>query len=133
MAMRMCAEGRGDELMPRAADVAPMTAYRYRSLYTRLADDDMFSSDLTDEELQRILKVGVPTLVVQSAADEYVPDHVDREKQARRIHAACASSCDAGAGGKGGVVVLPGADHGVAQEPAQELFIEEVAKFLSSL
>jgi hypothetical protein len=34
------------------ADNAPLTAARFLALATRLGDDDMFSSDLSDAELQ---------------------------------------------------------------------------------
>ena len=48
------AEGRGQEVLLRlhVADKAPLTAARYLALAARLGDDDMFSSDLSDAELQ---------------------------------------------------------------------------------
>lgn len=53
-ARAMVAEGRGDGILLRfhVADNAPITAARYLGLVARLGDDDMFSSDLSDEELQ---------------------------------------------------------------------------------
>lgn len=54
---------------------APITAARFLSLAGRLTDDDMFSIDLTEEELAPILNcVKVPILLVYSGKDEYVPD-----------------------------------------------------------
>ncbi|KAG8658732.1 hypothetical protein MANES_03G184900v8 [Manihot esculenta] len=53
LASTMIAEGRGSDLMPREADSsAPITAYRYHSLCAYMGDDDMFSSDLTDDQLK---------------------------------------------------------------------------------
>ena len=51
---------------------APVSADRLLALYKRLGDDDMFSSDLTNEELSRILRpVGAaPCLVLQSGSDQ---------------------------------------------------------------
>ena len=49
-----------------------MSADRLLALYKRVGDDDMFSSDLSDEELSRILHpVGAaPCLVLQSGSDQ---------------------------------------------------------------
>ena len=51
------AAGCGDELMPRDTPgvfATPVTAARYATLAGRATADDMFSSDLTDEELAEI-------------------------------------------------------------------------------
>ena len=60
LAEQMIAQGRGNEPLPRKAceilgppDV--VTAYRFNSLTQRMADDDMFSSDLRDDELMEKL------------------------------------------------------------------------------
>lgn len=46
----------------------------------------MFSSDLTDEELEsRLGHVDVPILFAFSGADEYVPGHVDVTRLAQRL------------------------------------------------
>jgi len=92
MAKTMIAQGKGDEIMPRAACllVGPphaITAYRFNSLTGRMTDDDMFSSDLTDGELSRkFYHVGVPTLVAMSLDDEYVPKTVDMSALAERMN-----------------------------------------------
>ncbi|KAG5176051.1 hypothetical protein JKP88DRAFT_336541 [Tribonema minus] len=73
-------------LMPREADIAPITAYRYLSLAARGGDDDMFSDDFSQEELKdRLGHMTVPTLLLASLADEYVPAGVDVSALVERI------------------------------------------------
>ncbi|KAK9933478.1 hypothetical protein M0R45_020675 [Rubus argutus] len=73
--------------MPSEADLAPITAYRYHSLCAYNGDDDMFSSDLTDDQLR--LRLGhmanTPCQVIYSMADEYVPDYVDKKALVQRL------------------------------------------------
>ncbi|XP_020960044.1 UPF0613 protein PB24D3.06c isoform X3 [Arachis ipaensis] len=53
LAAKMISEGRGSELMPREADpCSPITAYRYHSLCAYNGDDDLFSSDLSEDQLR---------------------------------------------------------------------------------
>ncbi|XP_027192911.1 UPF0613 protein PB24D3.06c isoform X2 [Cicer arietinum] len=53
LAAKMISEGQGSELMPREADPsAPISAYRYHSLCAYNGDDDLFSSDLSDDQLR---------------------------------------------------------------------------------
>lgn len=69
-------------------DGAPLSASRWRSLASWGGDDDMFSSDFTDEELEervgRHLR-GVPTLVIASQKEQYLPESYDTAAQARRL------------------------------------------------
>ncbi|KAL8490744.1 hypothetical protein ACS0TY_022657 [Phlomoides rotata] len=88
LASTMINEGRGTELMPREANPhAPITAYRYHSLYAYNGDDDLFSSDFSEDQLKQ--KVGhmsnTPTLVMFSMADEYVPEYVDKSAFVDRL------------------------------------------------
>ncbi|XP_062187645.1 UPF0613 protein PB24D3.06c-like isoform X2 [Phragmites australis] len=56
LAAKMISEGRGIDLMPREANPdAPITAYRYHSLCSYMGDDDMFSSDLSEDQLRQRL------------------------------------------------------------------------------
>ncbi|RVX21971.1 hypothetical protein CK203_001365 [Vitis vinifera] len=87
LASTMISEGRGLELMPREADEgAPITAYRYHSLCAYVGDDDMFSSDLSDDQLR--MRLGhmsqTPCQVIFSMADEYVPEYVDKKALVER-------------------------------------------------
>lgn len=77
----------------------PISADRLWSLCgKKLTLDDMFSSDLTDEELKEALKLPAAgkwperVIVAQSMNDEYIPPYVDRVKLAGRISAAIPGS-----------------------------------------
>ncbi|KAI6683784.1 hypothetical protein NL676_029697 [Syzygium grande] len=88
LASTMIKEGRGSELMPREADESsPITANRYYSLCAYMGEDDMFSSDLTDDQLR--MKLGhmcnTPCQVIFSMADEYVPEYVDKKSLVERL------------------------------------------------
>ncbi|XP_042425636.1 UPF0613 protein PB24D3.06c-like [Zingiber officinale] len=88
LAAKMIGEGRAMDLMPREANPdAPITAYRYHSLCAYTGDDDMFSSDLSDDQLR--LRLGhlsnTPCQVIFSMADEYVPDYVDKKALVERL------------------------------------------------
>ncbi|XP_077218918.1 alpha/beta-Hydrolases superfamily protein [Tasmannia lanceolata] len=88
LATTMISEGRAMDLMPKEANPdAPITAYRYHSLCAYMGDDDMFSSDLSDDQLR--LKLGhmsnTPCQVMFSMADEYVPEYVDKKALVERL------------------------------------------------
>ncbi|OVA02971.1 Protein of unknown function DUF1749 [Macleaya cordata] len=88
LASTMINEGRGMDLMPRQANPdAPITAYRYHSLCAYMGDDDMFSSDLTDDQLKTRLghMSNTPCQVIFSMADEYVPEYVDKKALVERL------------------------------------------------
>ena len=135
LATKMISEGRGDEVLPRDAcqlfgppDV--ITAYRFDSLTRRLADDDMFSSDLSDDELkQKLGHVHVPALLVASADDEYVPKSVDPSMLCRRMGDAMA----AGVAETVQTLVLEQGGHGVRGQKAQVPFLDGVVKFVTRL
>ena len=91
-------QGKGHHFMPRDVPLPddhtfPIEANRFRSLFGRLTDDDIFSSDLQDGELEARLGAiaapkgvgpgggssvggGRPVLVVGGSADAHVPLHV---------------------------------------------------------
>lgn len=88
LASEMINEGRGSELMPREANPdAPITAFRYHSLCAYMGDDDMFSSDLSDDQLKTRIghMANTPCQVIFSMGDEYVPDYVDRKALVERL------------------------------------------------
>lgn len=88
LASTMISEGRGSDLMPREADSeSPMTAYRYHSLCAYMGDDDLFSSDLSDDQLKTRLghMSNTPCQVIYSMADEYVPEYVDKKALVERL------------------------------------------------
>ncbi|RWR93708.1 UPF0613 protein PB24D3.06c [Cinnamomum micranthum f. kanehirae] len=88
LAETMIKEGRAMDLMPKEANPdAPITAYRYHSLCAYMGDDDMFSSDLSDEQLR--MKLGhmcnTPCQIIFSMADENVPEYVDKKALVERL------------------------------------------------
>ncbi|KAK4587118.1 hypothetical protein RGQ29_024017 [Quercus rubra] len=88
LASTMISEGRGSELMPTEADSeSPITASRYHSLCAYMGDDDMFSSDLSDDQLRMRLghMSNTPCQVIFSMADEYVPEYVDKKALVERL------------------------------------------------
>ncbi|KAL4564632.1 hypothetical protein LXL04_028699 [Taraxacum kok-saghyz] len=88
LASKLLSEGRGSDLMPREANPdAPITAYRFHSLCAYMGDDDMFSSDLSDDQLRQRLghMSNTPCQVIFSMADEYVPDYVDKKALVERL------------------------------------------------
>lgn len=88
LASEMLGDGRVSELMPRDANPdAPITASRYHSLCAYNGDDDMFSSDLSDDQLKMRLghMSNTPCQVIFSMADEYVPDYVDKKALVDRL------------------------------------------------
>ncbi|XP_047315779.1 UPF0613 protein PB24D3.06c-like [Impatiens glandulifera] len=88
LASKMISEDRGLEFMPREADpVAPLTADRYHSLCAYNGDDDMFSSDLSDDQLRMRLghMSNTPCQVIFSMADEYIPEYVDKKALVDRL------------------------------------------------
>ncbi|GER32341.1 alpha/beta-Hydrolases superfamily protein [Striga asiatica] len=66
LASKMINDGRGSELMPREANPdSPITAYRYHSLCAYNGEDDLFSSDFSEDQLRQKLghMTNTPTLV----------------------------------------------------------------------
>ncbi|CAI9118596.1 OLC1v1020187C1 [Oldenlandia corymbosa var. corymbosa] len=88
LATKMINEGRGSELMPRTEDSdTPITAYRYHSLCAYNGDDDMFSSDLSEDQLKQRLghMSHTPCQIIFSMNDEYVPEYVDKKALVNRL------------------------------------------------
>ncbi|XP_028773994.1 UPF0613 protein PB24D3.06c-like [Neltuma alba] len=88
LAAKMISEGRSSEFMPRDADPnGPITAYRYNSLCSYNGDDDLFSSDLSDEQLKTRLGHMSCTQcqVIFSMSDEHVPDYIDKKLLTDRL------------------------------------------------
>jgi hypothetical protein len=86
-------QGKEDEMMPRSAFWAPITAARFLSLQEFGGEDDFFSSDYTDEEMsirlqhvgQRGSSTGLKVLVCFSGEDEYVPAGIDKKDLLKRL------------------------------------------------
>ena len=106
---------------------APMTASRFLSLAERLGDDDMFSLDLTEDELEPILSaVKVPITLCFSAHDQYVDierQKVFADKLVKMLKKTSPIvECEYFAG-----------DHDLTEKQHYEKFVEYVCKFVASL
>ena len=103
---------------------APITASRFLSLAGRLTKDDMFSVDLTKEELAPILQsVRVPILIVYSSEDEYVPDKKGQRAFADRMVEVLKSTSPSVQ-----LEYIEGADHGLST--GGEAFVQLVTDFI---
>ena len=145
MAQRWVREGRGDEVLPNDASLPLMgartTANRWLSISSpgpeHKGEDDMFSSDLSDERFRKTFGVvgtkGVALMILYSENDGFVPSTVDKEALVKRMEKAFTEA--GGELGKGSGI-LPGASHTVKEEGKvrQDLlnrvveFIEDVEK-----
>jgi pimeloyl-ACP methyl ester carboxylesterase len=106
---KLLKEGRPDEIAFRAMSIdgAAVTASRWLSLAEPGGEDDMFSSDLTDEELKEKLGGlrGVPTLLLLSSRDEYTHPSIDYLEVGNRMAKAIGPSAR--------LAILEGANHAV--------------------
>ena len=136
-------QGRGDDILPASATDnyygAPVSARRWLSLAspTKDGDDDHFSSDLNDDQLQQsfgaIPSKSCPLLILYSEEDEHVPEHVDKEKLVKkwtRIAKQAGVVVDEENGG-----ILPKAHHSFKQDTAEVVndMIGRVGRFVSSV
>lgn len=125
MAREMVERGEEEEILPRGADAcgAPITAKRFLSLHDLGGDDDMFSSDLTDEELEKRLGHldGVPTLMVLSEQDEYVKPGLNALEHGSRLATA--------AGTKTRLEVIEGGNHALGDHTRN--LVDVVLQWLS--
>ncbi|KAL9186267.1 hypothetical protein ACHAXT_005505 [Thalassiosira profunda] len=146
-ARALASAGKGEEMMPRSAFWAPITASRYLSLFdVRSAtglpggEDDFFSSDLTDEELQGRLghvgKIGTETglhlLAAFSKKDEYVPDSVDTDLLLKRMVDAMNGESSGRAVAEG--LILENANHNLSQGRGdKEEFVDAVGRLMEQV
>lgn len=135
------------EMMPREAFWAPITAERYLDLQERGGKDDYFSSDYSKDELvERLQHVGLfgqmqlgeqsessspsrsfQCCVAYSGSDEYVPDHVDKEHLTQRLVDAM---------NRDGITVahslyLPNSNHNLSNsDTEQDQFVQHIVQLL---
>ncbi|KAK0526615.1 hypothetical protein OC835_005226 [Tilletia horrida] len=143
--------GARGESIPSASDPiseAPITAYRFHSLHSPGGDDDFFSSPalLPDAALRtsrlaqaiaQAEKQDTRLLFLFSAQDQFVPEHLRADEGAiRRNFLERWEALQSDAGRAQGTVrgeVVPGADHAVHAEAAQELMLSHIDALLASL
>ncbi|KAG8373032.1 hypothetical protein BUALT_Bualt12G0128700 [Buddleja alternifolia] len=97
LASTMISEGRGSELMPREANPdSPITAYRYHSLCAYNGDDDMFSSDFSEDQLKQRLghMSSTPTLCGAMGGAEKAEIEYGNHSLSNRVEEAVQSIMD---------------------------------------
>ncbi|CEP14159.1 hypothetical protein [Parasitella parasitica] len=124
---KMRAYGVGREIMPRDAHWSPITADRYYSLAAKHGDDDVFSTDFTDQEIKELFQgVDRPIVWVYGEKDEYyMPSNGDAMKNIERFMSLVPAI-------KGGHLVA-NADHCINDKVAQQDFCKIVSDYLISL
>lgn len=133
-------QGKGEEMMPRSAFWAPITASRYISLFDMNGEDDFFSSDLTDDELNDRLghvgnlgrETGLRALVAFSNRDEYVPESVDKVELLQRLVIAmngCSEMDEPALFARG--LMLENSNHNLSNDESdKELFVDIIGQLL---
>lgn len=101
--------------------------YLYLTSFLFSGDDDVFSTDLTDEEIKELYKgVDRPLIWVYGAKDEYYQasngDEVENYERFKSLVPAI----------KEGHLV-PNADHCITAEDAQQVFCKIVSDFLTTI
>uniref|UniRef100_A0A7S3LJA4 Uncharacterized protein n=1 Tax=Aplanochytrium stocchinoi TaxID=215587 RepID=A0A7S3LJA4_9STRA len=112
-------EKRNKEIVHLLYGIAPVNAERFLDLFSKGGRDDMFSSDLSDEELGNALghMSKLKTIVAVSGRDEYVPLNT-YPKLADRLAAAAGTNAE--------VLFLKNADHGLSSNSATNEFVNFV-------
>lgn len=109
---------------------APLNAYRWISLAEAGGDDDYFSSDLSDSQLNDTFgKIDKPLLLLYSGADQFVPPKIDKALVVKRFQSFTGSKYWSKYSG-----LVNGASHNVGEdsEPgAVDILIEKVKGYLS--
>jgi hypothetical protein len=136
ISQQLVQEGMGQEMMPRAAHWAPITAQRFLDLNEKGGTDDYFSSDYTDDELAgRLQHVGthhkhLKCLVAYSGADEYVPSHIDKSILTDRLVAAMNTNCSDEEPVAQRLYIETG-NHNLATGPGDgKLFVDKISELL---
>ena len=128
-ARKLRLEGREDAFLSNFLYDAPVTAGRFLSLGERLSKEDMFSVDLTEDELCEILgHIKIPISLCFSCSDEFVPDHSAQKKLASRIMRVLKD-------GVSSVVECKyyEGNHGLSETDMYSPFVQDVVSFLKKI
>lgn len=113
-----------EEWLPRALHDPPLTVERCLSLNGVNSIEDLFSSDLTDEQLQSIYgNIQTSILWICSNEDEYVPKEIRQDVQ-EFVRKKLADKNNSR------FLLLEKADHGVSDETVQIEMIEQIVRFI---
>ncbi|KAI9363220.1 hypothetical protein BD770DRAFT_315333 [Pilaira anomala] len=125
LASQLRNEGKGDSLLPRDAFWAPISADRFFSLCAKGGDDDVFSTDLTDQEITKLYEnVNRPICWVYSDQDEFYASEQDKVEVMNRFKSICPAIKVA--------ANVPFGDHCIDRQDAQEHFCKVVEDFLKN-
>lgn len=133
LANKMKADGKQNEMMPRAAHWCPITAQRFLDLHEKGGSDDFFSSDWTDQEL--IDRLGHMSqdpqrrvIVAFSGSDEFVPKYVNHKELSQRLCRAMNGGHDSGVAEE---FFIPTGNHNLSEgEGDKEAFAKIVGECL---
>jgi len=115
-----------NEWLPRYLHDPPLTIERCLSLNEINSIEDLFSSDLTDEQLKNIYKnINIPITWIWSKQDEYVPNHI-KDQVENFVKNKLANKTNST------FILLENADHAVTNEQEQIFMIEKIIQILSS-
>jgi pimeloyl-ACP methyl ester carboxylesterase len=115
-----------NEWLPRYLHDPPLTIERCLSLNEINSIEDLFSSDLTDEQLKNIYKnINIPITWIWSKQDEYVPNHI-KDQVENFVKNKLANKTNST------FILLENADHAVTNEQEQIFMIEKIIEILSS-
>ena len=110
--------------LPRDLHEPPLTIERCRSLNERNSIEDLFSSDLTDEELKKIYSmIDMPIDWIWSKQDQYVPDDL-RDEVLHFVQTKLAKKSNST------FLLLENADHFVQDLQEQNVMIEHILQLL---
>jgi len=115
----------GHEITPRdwGYENLPCSYNRFLSLSKRLGQEDMWSSDLSEEEMRGIIgHVEVPTLVIFAGSDEYVPEFVDKKVLVRKLEDVMPGCCQS--------FIVGNAKHGFEDSESQQIVITHIVDFV---
>ncbi|KAG0003932.1 hypothetical protein BGZ79_010786 [Entomortierella chlamydospora] len=104
----------------------PVSDREFMASSMDIGDDDMFSSDIPFEKMQELFgQVKSPLIMVHSAKDEYIPEHINKDKLISQLAAACPTCV--------GAIVLSDADHAISDQASQATFCDAVVQFLTQV
>ncbi|KAI9307869.1 hypothetical protein BJ944DRAFT_196870 [Cunninghamella echinulata] len=125
-AKKMIDEGNGSEWMPKSMSENPITANRFYSLGAYRGQDDVFSTDLSDEDLKELYKdLNQPMMLLHGEDDECYGSAVPKIDILKRIQAFCPSILKIG--------IISKADHSISLPPSQTIFIDMIVDFITLL
>ncbi|CAO3615380.1 unnamed protein product [Cunninghamella blakesleeana] len=125
-AKKMIDEGKGAEYLPKSISENPITAYRFYSLGAYRGHDDVFSTDLSDDDLRDLYEnLQRPMMLLHGEDDECYGSSVPKLDILKRIQSFCPTVLK--------IAVIDKADHSISHPLSQTIFIDLVIEFISSL